>query len=153
MANSVSSVVVLLMFLVAMDSATKAFGSLRASVIIYNQITVGSPVKVRCNSRHNDIVIPWTTLQSSGSYVGWGFKASIWGGTRFSCRFVWEALTRYQDFDVWVDYPPLDILDTRPCTHCVWHVTLDGFKAYERGGVLGRVVEEYPWRSGWPPWT
>lgn len=115
-----------------------------ASVKIYNQITIGAPIQGRCRSRTNILVIPEMTLQNGG-YVGWALKPSIWGYTRFNCDFKWEIHRKYQAFDVWVDVPLEDILDSsRLCTHCEWHVVLEGFKEYEATVVLGNPVAERP---------
>jgi hypothetical protein len=66
--------------------------------------------------------------------------------TRFFCDFKWGAL-RYQSFNVWVDGPVLDFFhDQRPCTHCVWYVTLDGFNEYEWNNILGTPVAQYSWK-------
>lgn len=47
----------------------------KGSDMIYNQMTVSSPMRVHCKSRTDDRVVPWTTLEGSGKSVGWGFKA------------------------------------------------------------------------------
>lgn len=159
MAKPVSSALFLLVLLVVMDLATMAFsnttvkpaipGSLQASVVIENRITVPGPVpvEVSCRSRNGEVVITPTTLQRMGR-VGWGFHRSIWGHTRFSCDFRWGART--QVFDVWVDRPLLDFWDMpRPCTHCVWYVMWDCLREYESNNVqVGEEVVEHAWRIG-----
>jgi hypothetical protein len=132
----------LLVLLVVMDSATLAT---MASVKVYNQMATGSPIEVHCKSRTEKEVVPKKTLQN-GESVEWNFKPSAWGITRFFCDFKWGAL-RYQSFNVWVDGPVLDFFhDQRPCTHCVWYVTLDGFNEYEWNNILGTPVAQYSWK-------
>ncbi|KAG0571149.1 hypothetical protein KC19_6G214800 [Ceratodon purpureus] len=151
MSKTMSSVVFLLLFLVVMDSASLVFSggiprTLQGSVLIYNQIGIGvTPVEVRCKSETNEVVISETALLS-GQRVGWGFQYSIWGHTRYICNFKWGSRT--QEFNVWVDANPAEHWRVPPpCTHCVWHVVPEGFKAYESTGVLGTVVAEYAWRT------
>jgi hypothetical protein len=124
MAMSTAFLVVLL---VGMEySAMVSLASL-ADVNINNEIQDANAVIVGCVKRDNGHHLQVQTLWY-GQHYGWGFTPNVNGTTRYYCDFRWGA--RYQRVLVWDDVPffpsPGDTT-FRPCTHCLWRVTREGF--------------------------
>ncbi len=82
---------------------------------------VGGSIYVHCESGDDDLGVK--TLQNGQQY-GWGFTPNWWGTTLFHCEFAWGA--KRQAFKVWTDMG-WAATKRRPCKHCQWHVTPEGF--------------------------
>jgi hypothetical protein len=129
----------LLVFFVVLESATMAFTS-SASVNIWSQIAADPPLQVHCKLGNLVDVIAEQTV-ANGEHVRWGFKPNFWGTTTYACDFKWGART--QVFAVWVDDFFLSIWLKRPCQHCLWIVSPDGFTRYEEGAATGEFVHQW----------
>ncbi|KAG0564285.1 hypothetical protein KC19_8G098800 [Ceratodon purpureus] len=112
-----------IVFFLVMGSASMAFAKQSlADVTIVNSLPPESPpLHVHCKNRHKHDALSEHTVSYQQSVV-FGFKPNQWGTTRYTCEFTWNRY--HQEFPVWVDDY---FFQTRPCTHCVWTVTVDGF--------------------------
>lgn len=134
----------LIVLLVVMGSASMAFAKKgHADVNIVNSISWESPLQVHCRNRHKHDALPDTTVQYK-QRVGFGFQPNPWGTTRYTCEFKWDRF--WQEFPVWVDTFFLSFFETRPCTHCVWTVTVNGFYREEAGKGNGQEFLYY-WKT------
>lgn len=125
------SAVSLVVLLVMVESASINYMVLAspADVNIYNQIPGLDTIRVDCMKmdpgKAHHIFTPQTLVY--GQHWGWGFKPNDWGYTKYYCDFSWRSQAKR--VRVWVDSNPekSPTEDPRPCTHCVWHVTTEGF--------------------------
>ncbi|KAG0607688.1 hypothetical protein M758_8G047600 [Ceratodon purpureus] len=143
MAKVTSSVVILSLFLVAMDSATMVLCRPKG-VAIWNKMAANQPpFQVHCRKMKFDKkeVIPETSLRS-GEGVQWYFNPSFWGTTLYHCWFKWGAKT--QDFDVWYDVLMFHMWSN--CYQCEWYVTEEGFSQFEADTFHSNPIEHYSWK-------
>lgn len=122
------SAVSLVVLLVMVESAYMAVAS-PADVNIYHQIPGQDTVRVDCMKmgpgKAHHIFTPQTLVY--GQHWGWGFKPNDWGYTKYYCDFSWRSHSKR--VRVWADSNPEEspTEDPRPCTHCLWDVTTQGF--------------------------
>lgn len=130
-----ASTVLLLVLLVT--TAAMVLASV-ADVNIYNEIE-GEEIQVNCKKSGKQYFGEKTLRY--GEHFGWGFMPNMWGTTKYSCSFRWGV--KVQNFYVWYD-DGYGIMILRPCQHCVYTVTKDGFYRNEKSRQ--KKVFIYTWR-------
>lgn len=107
----------LVVLLQVMDSATLASAD---SFTITNWFTNAGEFDVDCGSN-----VGRKTLDK-GEVLGYEFRENLWRHSWYNCAFRWGKKT--QQFTVWTDDDNSDTLAKhKPCEHCNWRVTENGF--------------------------
>lgn len=143
-------IVCLLMFIVAMGSATMVCSEFPPAVFfIFNMFSAASlppenpspNIQVTCRYQNTETVIEEQTLKPKEN-VKMVFSPNIWGTSWYNCDFKWGPKT--ENLVVWTDSFFMVFWNKRPCKLCMWTVDERGFTEFYES-VLGREIGFHPW--------
>ncbi|KAG7625542.1 putative plant self-incompatibility S1 [Arabidopsis thaliana] len=126
----------LLFFVMVMFmSATMSRAS--TSVVIYNDLGGGLPLRHHCKSREDDL--GYQSLAPGRSW-SFGFTPDIFGRTLFYCRFSWGAESHI--FDIYKQSRDKEFQEFG-CKKCEWKIRKNGpCKFYKKTGMFDHC---YSW--------
>ncbi|EYU43812.1 hypothetical protein MIMGU_mgv1a024379mg [Erythranthe guttata] len=94
----------------------------KTTVRVYNNLGENINLNLRCKSKDNDF---GPHLLQNGDHFQWKFRPNFWGTTLFSCNMQWKNVTG--GFNIYED-----ARDSDRCVNCVWRVTEDGVRGYNK---------------------
>ncbi|GER50093.1 plant self-incompatibility protein S1 family [Striga asiatica] len=96
---------------------------------IYNNLGNNYTLSLHCKSKDNDL---GEHEVNNGHSYAWKFRNNFWGRTLFFCGMDWAKNSGV--FDIYVENR-----DASRCRDCIWRVTEDGVRGYNKEGGVEQI--------------